>query len=75
MTIALLSASFAANGEQEDGRRYITETITLDDGSGPRRSTYLAEVGENYQAHLDAMGAALVALANRPPPSPDPEHD
>lgn len=71
--ITLVSATFTLDHLQEDGRRWVTETITLDDGSPPSVTTYLAEADEDYQAHLDAMRAAAVERANAPPPAPPSE--
>lgn len=71
--IALASATFAVGLPQKDARRYVTETITLDDGSSPSVTTYLAEPDEDYQAHLDVMVQAAIDRANMPPPEPAPE--
>lgn len=65
--ITLASATFTVGLPQKDSRHYVTETITLDDGSPPSVTTYLAEPDEDYQAHLDAMCAAAVERANAPP--------
>ena len=55
---SVASAVHAAGDVQQDGRRYVTETFVLDDGT-VRSSLYLAEVGTDIDAHLTAMTAAV----------------
>lgn len=67
--ITLAASSFALDHPQEDGRRWVTERLTPSEGEA-EESRYLAAEGEDYQAHLDAMGEALVARLNRPADPP-----
>lgn len=58
----IVSSSFALDVHtQVDGRRYVTETHTLNEG-GPIVISYLAEAGTDYQAVLDARVPVLDAV-------------
>jgi hypothetical protein len=50
----IISSSFAVGVAQDDGRTWVTETRNADDGS-VIVSSYLADQGADYQAHLDLM--------------------
>lgn len=67
--VSVVSSSYVVATPQRDGRCYVTETFTLDDGT-VRESLYLAEVGTDYDAHLALMVAALNEQLNPPPEEP-----
>lgn len=55
----VVSSSYALDPHtQVDGRRYVTETHTLN-AAGPVVITYLAAVGENYDAVMTARVAQI----------------
>lgn len=55
MALTVASASWAYSSEpQSDGRRYVTETFTLSDGSATS-SSYLSDNSVNKDAHLADM--------------------
>lgn len=59
----IVSASFARDAvPQADGRYWLAETFTYDDGS-TATSQYLVESEVDYQARLDAHVAAMNAAA------------
>jgi len=68
--ITLASSSFTPNHPQEDGRRWVVESMTASDGQA-RESRYLAEPDEDHQAHLDEVAAGWIDHLNRPPDPPE----
>jgi hypothetical protein len=69
--ITLVSATYTLDYLQEDGRRWVVERFTPSEGE-PVESRYLAEAGEDFDAHLAAMGEGLLMKWNRPL-DPEPE--
>lgn len=55
--LSVVASSYSLADPQIDGRCWVTETLTISDGS-VLTSSYLAAVGADYQAHLDDMVAA-----------------
>ena len=68
--VTLVSASFAVDHLQEDGRRWVTERFGLSAGP-PVETRYLAAPNEDFEAHLTAMGEAVLAQLNRPAGPPE----
>lgn len=54
------SSVFSSGHAQRDGRRYVTETHT-DDAGGVHRVEYLAAVGTDYTAVMQARAAQIDA--------------
>lgn len=68
--ITLASSSFTPDQPQEDGRRWVVESMTASDGQ-TRESRYLAEPDEDHAAHLAATAAGWIDHLNLPPQDPE----
>ncbi len=63
--ITLVSATYTLDHLQEDGRRWVAESMSASDGQ-TRESRYLAEVDEDHAAHLAATAAGWIDHLNLP---------